>query len=254
MKYIASCSFGKDSIATIILAHIHNEPLDLIVYSEVMFDENISGEHPLHRDFIYNIAIPTFEKWGYQVKVLRSKKMNYLKSFYTIVKKARKTERNGKYRGFLVPFGCVMNSNCKVQPIKDFFKTQNMAEVTQYIGIALDEPKRLERLKGNKISLLQKYKYTEKMAYKLCEEYGLLSPIYAHFPRGGCWFCPNARENQLIFIKTQHPFLWKRLLDLPTDNLAFARFNRTETIHQIDNRLNEKLKTEKDQLKLFEVI
>ena len=53
MKYIASCSFGKDSIATIILAHIHNEPLDLIVYSEVMFDENISGENPLHRDFIY---------------------------------------------------------------------------------------------------------------------------------------------------------------------------------------------------------
>ena len=73
MKYIASCSFGKDSIATVILAHINNEPIDLIVYSEVMFDENISGENPLHRDFIYNIASPTFEKWGYQVKVLRSK-------------------------------------------------------------------------------------------------------------------------------------------------------------------------------------
>lgn len=250
MKYIASCSFGKDSIATIILAHLHNEPLDLIVYSEVMFDENISGENPLHRDFIYNVAIPTFEKWGYQVKVLRSNKMNYLKSFFTIVKKARTTERNGKYRGFLVPFGCVMNSNCKVQPIKDFFKSQNMAEVTQYIGIALDEPKRLERLKGNKISLLQKYKYTEKMAYKLCEEYGLLSPIYAHFPRGGCWFCPNARDKELMFIKTQHPFLWKRLLDLPTENLAFARFSRTETIHQIDNRLNEIIEAEKMQLKL----
>ena len=50
--------------------------------------------------------------------------MNYLKSFYTIVKKAKTIERNGKYRGFLVPFGCVMNSNCKVQPIKDFYKTQ----------------------------------------------------------------------------------------------------------------------------------
>jgi 3'-phosphoadenosine 5'-phosphosulfate sulfotransferase (PAPS reductase)/FAD synthetase len=254
LKYIASCSFGKDSIASIILAHIHNEPLDLIVYSEVMFDEDISGENPLHRDFIYNIAIPTFEKWGYQVKVLRSKKMNYLKSFYTIVKKAKTVERNGKLRGFLVPFGCVMNSNCKVQPIKDFYKTQNMNEVTQYIGIALDEPKRLERLKGNKISLLEKYKYTEKMASKLCEEYGLLSPIYAHFPRGGCWFCPNARDKELMFIKTQQPFLWKRLLDLPTDNLANARFSRTETIHQIDNRLNKKLNSEKDQLKLFEVI
>ena len=31
MKYIASCSFGKDSIATILLAREHNEPLDEIV-------------------------------------------------------------------------------------------------------------------------------------------------------------------------------------------------------------------------------
>lgn len=61
MKYIASCSFGKDSIATILLAREHNEPLDEIVYCEVMFDENISGELPEHRDFIYNVAIPKFE-------------------------------------------------------------------------------------------------------------------------------------------------------------------------------------------------
>lgn len=143
-----------------------------------------------------------------------------------------------------------MNSNCKVQPIKDFYKTQNMNEVTQYIGIALDETKRLERLKDNKISLLEKYRYTEKMAYKLCEEYGLLSPIYQHFPRGGCWFCPNARDKELLFIKNNYPFLWKRLLDLPTENLAFARFSRTETIQQIDNRLNEIIEAEKMQLKL----
>ena len=176
MKYIASCSFGKDSIATIILAHINNEPLDLIVYSEVMFDETISGENPLHRDFIYNKAIPTFESWGYKVKVVRSEKMNYIKSFYKIVTRAKTKERNGKMRGFLVPCGCAMNSNCKIQPIRDFYKSIT-EPVTQYIGIAIDEPIRLERLKDNKISLLAKYEYTEKMAYDLCKEYDLLSPI-----------------------------------------------------------------------------
>jgi 3'-phosphoadenosine 5'-phosphosulfate sulfotransferase (PAPS reductase)/FAD synthetase len=36
--YIASCSFGKDSIATILLALENNEPLDRVVFSEVMFD------------------------------------------------------------------------------------------------------------------------------------------------------------------------------------------------------------------------
>lgn len=48
MKYIASWSGGKDSTASIILAHEHNEPLDLIIFSEVMFDKNISGELPEH--------------------------------------------------------------------------------------------------------------------------------------------------------------------------------------------------------------
>lgn len=65
MKYIASWSGGKDSTAGIILAHEHNEPLDLIIFSEVMFDENISGELPDHIDFIKNKAIPVFESWGY---------------------------------------------------------------------------------------------------------------------------------------------------------------------------------------------
>lgn len=61
MKYIASCSGGKDSIATIILAHEHKEPLDLIIFSEVMFDDKISGELPEHIDFIKNKAFPLFE-------------------------------------------------------------------------------------------------------------------------------------------------------------------------------------------------
>lgn len=31
MKYVAACSFGKDSIATVILAKEHNEPLDEVM-------------------------------------------------------------------------------------------------------------------------------------------------------------------------------------------------------------------------------
>ena len=46
MRYIASWSGGKDSTATIILAHLHNEPLDTIIFAEVMFDKETSGELP----------------------------------------------------------------------------------------------------------------------------------------------------------------------------------------------------------------
>ena len=48
-RYIASCSGGKDSVATILLAAEKNEPLDEVIYSEVMFDQKISGEVPEHR-------------------------------------------------------------------------------------------------------------------------------------------------------------------------------------------------------------
>ena len=73
-KFIASCSFGKDSLATILLAKEHGEPLDEAVYCEVMFDKDISGEVPEHRDFIYNTAIPALERMGVKIIVLRSEK------------------------------------------------------------------------------------------------------------------------------------------------------------------------------------
>ena len=57
-KYVASCSGGKDSVATLLLAAQHNEPLDEAVFSEVMFDKDTSGEVPEHRDFIYDRLKP----------------------------------------------------------------------------------------------------------------------------------------------------------------------------------------------------
>lgn len=48
MKHILTCSFGKDSIATALLALQHGEPLDELVYSEVMFSDTVSGELPEH--------------------------------------------------------------------------------------------------------------------------------------------------------------------------------------------------------------
>lgn len=187
MEYIASFSGGKDSTATIILAHEHNEPLDKIIFSEVMFDKNISGELPEHIDFILNKCKPLFEGWGYEVKILHSE-YTYMDCFNHITTRSRKPERNGKRNGFPMAGRCIINDRCKIKPIKDFIKTKDPKQITQYLGIAIDEPKRLERLKDEKtirISLLEKYRYTEKMAYELCEKYNLLSPTYDFTPRGG---------------------------------------------------------------------
>lgn len=249
MKYIASFSGGKDSTASIILAHEHNEPLDLIIFSEVMFDKNISGELPEHIDFIKNKCIPLFKSWGYEVKILHSDK-TYMSLFNHV---ATKGKRVGSKLGFPMSGKCIINDRCKINPIRNFLNSQK-EEIVQYIGIALDETKRLEKLKGtNKLSLLEKYGYIEQRAFDLCKKYDLLSPVYEFTSRGGCWFCPNARDNELRHLRNCHPELWKRLLDLEKEpNLIGAMWNTlTQTsIH----RKEEQFFWEEQQMSIFDYI
>jgi len=168
MKYIASWSGGKDSTASIILAHEYNEPLDLIIFSEVMFDENISGELPEHMDFIYR-AILIFEDWGYEVKILHAKS-NYMDLFMRMPSKGKRVG-TGMRTGFPMSGKCQINRDVKIKPIKKFL-SEVKEEIMQYVGIAIDEPSRLERVfrEKNQMSLLQKYEYTERMAYDLCKK------------------------------------------------------------------------------------
>ena len=221
VKHIASCSFGKDSLATVILAHEHGEPLDEVIYVEVMFDKDISGEIPEHRDFIYNVAIPKLESWGLRVSIVRGKK-TYLDCFNHVCVKGRSL---GKKKGFPMVGHCDVNRECKLRPIREFMKIQP-CDTVQYIGIAADETKRLERLEDGKISLLAKYGCTEAEAADLCRDYGLLSPIYEFTNRGGCWFCPNARDGGLRHIRKYHPEVWNKLLSLEDEeNLAGPIWN-----------------------------
>ena len=53
MKYIASISFGKDSLAMLIKIKELNLPLDEVFYVDIRFDnEPYSGEMPLMKEFI----------------------------------------------------------------------------------------------------------------------------------------------------------------------------------------------------------
>ena len=250
MKYIASWSGGKDSTASIILAHEHGEPLDKIIFSEVMFDENISGELPEHIDFIKNVAIPKFEKWGYEVKILHSDK-TYMDCFFRKTSKG-KFKDSGKICGFPMMMKCVINRNCKMRQIRGFLKHIN-DDFTQYIGIAIDEPVRMEHIVNsrNKVSLLEKYGYTEQMAFELCEKYDLLSPIYDFVPRGGCWFCPNARYAELKHLRTNHRNLWDKLLELENEPDLIGNMWNTLTKTSIHD-WEERFFWEEQQMTIFD--
>ena len=230
-KYIASCSFGKDSLAAILLAKEHDEPLDEAVYCEVMFDKDISGEVPEHRDFIYGTAIPRLEDMGVKVVVLRSAK-TYVELFTGRVTRGPK---KGMVRSFPLCGKCAVQRDCKVRPIERYQKSLPVGTI-QYIGVAQDEQDRLLRLEsGRQISLLEKYNFTEQDAKQLCQRVGLLSPVYAFTNRGGCWFCPNAKRAELRHLYDHHPDLWARMMALQAiPGKVTEKFNRTQKFSDID--------------------
>lgn len=248
-EHIAFCSGGKDSVATLILARENNEPIDSAVFSEVMFDETLSGEHPLHIDFVYSKLKPFVER---ELKIpfitLRSPS-NYMAYFNSIVKRGG---GKGKAHGFPIPGMCAINRDCKLQPIRSFMKDNAQKVKSEYVGIAADEKVRLKRLEGtNRTSLLNKYGYNERTARALCEEYDMLSPVYEISKRNGCWFCMNCRDPEWVWLMKNKPEFVDRLLQLEkTENLFRRCLTRTETPSQ----LFERLEPISNQLTIFDLM
>lgn len=235
-RYVASCSFGKDSMATVLLALMHNEPLNEVVYCEVMFDQNTSGEVPEHRDFIHGVAVPFLEKHGIRVNIVKSEKI-FVTQFN------RRIGGNGRNCGKIWSWPlcgrCYVQRDLKVRTM-DAWKKKHWRddEIVQYVGIANDETDRIAKMDSYKyqtVSLLEKYKFSENDAFELCKKNGLLSPIYKFAPRNGCFFCPNAKAKELRHLYDHHPDLWSKLLALQSlPDKATECFNRVLTITEID--------------------
>lgn len=236
MKTYLNWSGGKDSTASLIIAYEKKIQLDGIVFCEVMFDNQrkISGENPEHIKFIKEEAIPLIkQKFGYKVYIVKAKS-DYITEFNIINKSGTYA---GKKRGFFIGGMCKGNSKLKIEPLNNFYKTKQPC--MQIIGIAIDETERLKRLKENQISLLEKYKITEKECYKICKEYHLLSPIYETETRGGCWFCPNAKMREWANLKKLHPKLWEELEILShTENIATKNFKYGKSFNEVNKELD----------------
>ncbi len=170
---------------------------------------------------------------GVKVDVVRSI-ADYIGWATQPMAKSSQPDRIGKKRVWLLQGHCALNRDGKLKAIRNYYRRFSQP-VIQYVGIAIDEPKRLARLSGNKISLLAKYGYTEADAWRKCEEYGLLSPFYRRWKRNGCWFCPNKSVAYLATLRREHPELWAELRkfnEIP--NKVSEKFNKRYTFDQVE--------------------
>lgn len=228
VQYIASLSYGKDSIAMLEIIKQHDMPLDRIVHVEIMATDTIPADLPPMMEFKGKADRIIKERYGIEVEHLHAKK-TYDDGFYT---KRKKGNHIGALYGFPgVVCGTWCNRMLKLSVLGKF----DAVGITQYIGIAADEPNRFHNLTDRKRSPLVEHGIVESEARKICEELDLLSPIYTQSARGGCWFCHNQPVNQLRLLRKQYPEYWALMLKWDNDSPVTFKPNG-HTVHDFDRR------------------
>lgn len=219
---VFNLSFGKDSMATLLLAIEQGIPIDRVMYCDIRFNNEISGEHPIMAEWI-----PTAEKrlkklFGVTVDHAYSG-VSFEEQFYKVKQKGNHV---GDINGFPFVGGAWCNSRLKLGAISKYQAQFGNDEVTHFVGIAYDESVRWERMKKKETekrkyrSLLVEQKLTEQDAFEICKRYDLLSPMYSvdGIYRGGCWFCPKQCLAGLYSLWKAYPDLWQRLCDMEPDS------------------------------------
>lgn len=231
-KVIASISGGKDSLAALITHIESGGRCDGAVYCRIMFDGETSAEYPEHEDFLFNKCLPTLEReYGIKTRVLQSD-TTYIEQFY---RKYQKGKNIGRIQGF--PCSIVRGNWCtklKTRPINAW--KRETGKFTEIVGIAADEPKRIDRdtVKG-KILPLVEHKITEAEAREICKKRGLYSPGYCGGrSRLGCWFCHNQRISELKRLYYDYPELWEKLR--PLDRVSPMTFKPGRTLADFEKR------------------
>lgn len=228
-QYIASVSYGKDSLAMLEIIKENNLPLDRIVHAEIMATKDLYADLPEMMEFKDKADKIILERYGIEVERIVASK-SYEEYFYQVVK-GKKSKNAGKIYGWPYQNGAWCNSRLKMSVLNKF----NKKDIVQYIGIAVEEVNRYGILRENKRSPLIEYGITEKYCYDWCKENDLLSPIYQHSFRGGCWFCHNQRLQELRNLRKQHPQYWELMLKWDKDSPSTFRANG-KTVHDLDKR------------------
>ncbi len=240
MKYIASLSFGKDSLAQIILIKKLGLLLDEVIYCDIRYTKEISGEMPEMAQWIPIAEDILRREFGITVKHLTAQ--HTFKDYFYRVKE--KGKHKGEIYGFPYILGAWCNSRLKMSVIDGYIRSLK-DDVTEYIGIAYDEPKRYEALKERstqkriKQSILYELEKTEADAFDLCAPYNLISPIYkTGLQRGGCWFCVKQSVESMRYLWKHHSDLWGELLEL--EKVSRCTVGKGKTLAEREREFIEK--------------
>lgn len=210
MKFIASCSFGKDSLAMVLMLIEKKLPLDEVIFYDTGMEFQAIYNN---RDKLQ----PILREHGIKFTEVKPKQ----DFMYTMLEKPVNGP-NGYHTGYGWCGGtCRWGTTEKVSTLDKAFTLT--PPIRHYIGIAADEKPRLERLILPKFSPLAQFGITEKMALEYCYNNGWNwkepSPttesgyvdLYDILDRVSCWCCANKNKKELRNIWKYLPDYWNKL-------------------------------------------
>lgn len=208
MKYVASVSFGKDSLAMLLLILEKGLPLHEVVF----YDTGMEFQA------IYSIRdriLPILEEHGVKYTELHPPRP----FLFDMLEKPVNSKKNGFHYGYSWCGGCARWGTATKTAALDSHARKAGKNVVQYVGIAADEPKRLRRLEENKVAPLADWGITEADAPRLCYEGGYFWEengfrLYDILDRVSCWCCANKNLKELRNIYTHLPEYWNRLKEI----------------------------------------
>lgn len=214
-KYIASVSFGKDSLAMLLKCLELNYPLDEVVFVDTGMEFQA----------IYDIE--TRVKSLLKEKQIKYTRLTFDKPFeYYMFEHIKKNGKKGySWCGGVCRWGTTKKLQCLNQYCND---------AIQYVGIAYDEPHRVKTCKNKAYPLID-FKMTEQDCLEYCYNKGFYWEensvrLYDILDRVSCWCCSNKNLKELRNYQKFLPQYWQKILKLQskTDRLM----NKAKTYKQ----------------------
>ena len=232
MKYIASVSFGKDSLAMLLRLLEENKPLDEVVF----YDTGMEFKA------IYNIRDKIIE-----ILKQRNIKFTELKPkcefCYKMFDKPVKAKNGTTHYGYSWCGGrCRWGTTEKLVALEKYCKG-----AVEYVGIAVDETQRLiKERKGNKQFPLAEWGMTEKDCLQYCYDkgYNWLEDgidLYSILDRVSCWCCANKNLKELKNYYLYLPKYWQKLKDLQSRTDRPFKNNKY-TIFDLEEKFKKEIK------------
>lgn len=232
--YVASFSGGKDSTAMVLRLIEIGEPLDEVLFCDTTM------EFPAMLRHVEKVK-KVVEEEGIKFTTLRAKHDFEYYMLHHRPKRKKPDLREMVGYSWPGPRSRWCTRGLKVDIIDRYLRQlREHYEVIQYIGIAADEPERLERENNKKEGILfplNEWGWMEADALGYCYSKGYdWEGLYDIFDRVSCWLCPLQSLDDLRKLRKHFPELWEHLREL--DDATWQKFKREGSVRELDLRFD----------------